>query len=153
MSFVRNPKDVLSGLLFIALAALFAWQALDLPIGTSNRMGPGYFPMVLSGGLGVLGIVVLINGLRTQGDAPSGIAWRALIVLTGIIVFFGIAMRPLGFLPALAVSVFVSTMASQKFRLTTAIINTVVMTVFCWAVFIKGLGLPLQMLGPWLGGY
>ncbi|MBB6309879.1 tripartite tricarboxylate transporter TctB family protein [Xanthobacter tagetidis] len=153
MSLVRNPKDVLSGLLFIALAALFAWQGLELPFGTSGRMGPGYFPMVLSGTLGLLGLIVLVNGLRTQGEAPSSIAWRALIILIGSIVFFGFAMRPLGFLPALAISVFASTLASQKFRLQSAIINTVVMTVFCWAVFIKGLGLPLQIIGPWLGGY
>lgn len=153
MSLVRNPKDVLSGLLFIALAALFAWQALDLPFGTSSRMGPGYFPMVLSGTLAFLGAVVLVNGLRTEGENPTGIAWRALIILTGAIVFFGFAMRPLGFVPALAISVFASTLASQKFRLQTAVINTVILTVFSWAVFIKGLGLPLQLLGPWLGGY
>ncbi|MFG1345467.1 tripartite tricarboxylate transporter TctB family protein [Xanthobacter autotrophicus DSM 431] len=153
MNIIRNPKDVISGLLFIALGALFAWQTQDLPMGTAVRMGPGYFPLVLSGLLALLGLAVLVSGLRFPGEMPSGIAWRALLILTFSVVFFGFAVRPLGFLPALAISVFASALASTKFRLVTAFANTLVMTVFAWAVFIKGLGLPLPLLGPWLGGY
>lgn len=153
MHIIRNPKGVLSGLLFIILAAMFAWQAWDLPMGTGNRMGPGYFPMVLSGVLGLLGLVVLASGLSVDGAKPSGTAWRALGVLTLAIVFFGFGMQPLGFLPTIAISVFLSTMASQKFQLKAAIAITTIMTVFTWAVFILGLGLPLPLLGPWLGGH
>lgn len=153
MNIIRNPRDVLSGLLFIGLGLLFGWQTHDLPMGTAVRMGPGYFPLLLSGLLGLLGLVILINGLRFPGEMPSGIAWRALLIITGAVVFFGFAVRPLGFLPALAVAVFASTLASRLFRLSTAVIITAVMVVFAWAVFIKGLGLPLPLLGPWLGGY
>ncbi|BAF89547.1 MULTISPECIES: tripartite tricarboxylate transporter TctB family protein [Azorhizobium] len=153
MGFVRNPKDVISGLLFIALAALFAWQSRELQIGTAMRMGPGYFPLLLSAVLALLGLIVLVNGLRTPGEAPTGTAWRALIILVGATVFFGFAMKPLGFLPAVGVSVFLSTLGSRLFRLQTALAITAVMCVFCWAVFILGLGLPLPLLGPWLGGH
>ena len=153
MNIIRNPKDVLSGLLFIALGLLFAWQTQDLPMGTAVRMGPGYFPLLLSGLLGLLGLIILINGLRFPGEMPSGIAWRAVVIITGAVVFFGFAVRPLGFLPALGITVFVAATASRLFTFTTAIANTVVMVIFAWAVFIKGLGLPIPILGPWLGGY
>lgn len=153
MSFIRNPKDVLAGLLFIVLALVFGWQAQLLPMGSSVRMGPGYFPMVLSGLMLFLGIVVLIGGLRSQADAPTGIAWRGLILLTLASLSFGFFMRPLGFLPTLALTVFICTLGSQKFRLTTGLAITAVMVVFSWAVFIWGLGLPIQLIGPWLGGY
>lgn len=153
MSFVRSPKDVLAGLLFIALAALFAWQAGTLPMGSSVRMGPGYFPMVLSGLMGILGLIVLINGFRFKGEAPSGIAWRGLFFLTFASVFFGLFLRPLGFLPTLGVTVFLCALGSQKFHLVTGLAIAAVMVVFSWAVFIWGLGLPIQLLGPWLGGY
>ncbi|MFG1361879.1 tripartite tricarboxylate transporter TctB family protein [Xanthobacter versatilis] len=153
MHIIRNPKDVLSGLLFIVLALLFAWQTQDLPMGTAVRMGPGYFPLVLAILLGLLGLIVLVNGLRFPGEKPSGIAWRGLAIITFAVVFFGVAVRPLGFLPALAVSVFLSALASRLFHPATALAITAVMVVFAWAVFIKGLGLPLPLLGPWLGGY
>lgn len=153
MSFIRNPKDVLAGLLFIVLALVFGWQAQLLPMGTSVRMGPGYFPMVLSGLMLFLGIIVLIGGLRSQAAAPTGIAWRGLILLTLASLCFGFFMRPLGFLPTLALTVFICTLGSKKFRLVTALSITAVMVVFSWAVFIWGLGLPIQLIGPWLGGY
>lgn len=153
MSFIRSPKDVLAGLLFLAFAGVFAWQTGELPMGTSVRMGPGYFPLVLSGLMGVLGLIVLINGLRFTGEAPSNIAWRGLVTLTVATAFFGFAMRPLGFLPTLAITVFACATASRKFHIVTALAITAVMTAFSWGVFIVGLGLPLQLLGPWLGGY
>ncbi|MDI4665440.1 tripartite tricarboxylate transporter TctB family protein [Xanthobacter autotrophicus] len=153
MHIIRNPRDVLSGLLFLVLAALFAWQTQELPMGTTVRMGPGFFPLLLAGLLGLLGLIVLVNGLRFPGEMPSGIAWWALGVIVFSVVFFGFAVRPLGFLPALAISVFVSALASRKFHLVTATAITAAMTLFAWAVFIKGLGLPLPLLGPWLGGY
>lgn len=153
MGFIRNPKDVLSGLLFIVIAAIFAWQGFELPMGTAVRMGPGYFPMLLSGLLALIGVIVTINGLRFDGEAPGGVAWRAFFILIGIVLFFGFSVRPLGFLPAIAILVFVSAMASRKFHLATAIISALVITLFSWLVFIKGLGLPLQVVGPWLGGY
>ncbi len=153
MSFIRSPKDVLAGLLFIALAGLFAWQANLLPMGSSVRMGPGYFPMILSGLMGVLGLIVLINGFRFSAEGATGIAWRGLILLTLAALFFGAFLRPLGFLPALAGTVFLSALGSQKFHIVTALAITGVMVVFSWAVFIWGLGLPIQLIGPWLGGY
>lgn len=153
MGFVRNPKDVLGGLLFIGLAVVFWWQSQKLNLGSSVRMGPGYFPMLLSSLLGIIGLLVLASGLRVQGEMPRGFSWRGLGVLTAAIVFFGIALEPLGFAPALAVTVFVTSLASHGFRPVTAVVIAGVMTLFGWAVFIIGLGLPLPLIGPWLGGY
>lgn len=158
MGFIRNPKDVLSGLLFIALAAVFALETRELPMGTAIRMGPGYFPLLLAGLLALLGLIVLANGLRFHSETSHGlalkdVAWRGLLVVTGAVIFFGLAVRPLGFLPTLAVTVFASAAASRKFHPLVAGAITLAMVVFAWAVFIKGLGLPLPLLGPWLGGY
>ena len=40
-------KDVLSGLLFIAIALFGLWLSRDYPIGTALRMGTGYVPRLL----------------------------------------------------------------------------------------------------------
>ncbi len=39
--------DVLSGLLFIAVAAFGLWVSRDYPVGTALRMGTGYVPRLL----------------------------------------------------------------------------------------------------------
>ncbi|MCZ0962796.1 tripartite tricarboxylate transporter TctB family protein, partial [Paracoccus benzoatiresistens] len=57
----KDDTDIVAGLFFMALAAFFGWQALGLEMGTSIRMGPGYFPIVLSGLLFLLGAVILFK--------------------------------------------------------------------------------------------
>ena len=73
--------------------------------------------------------------------------------MTVAIVLFGVGIRPLGLGPSMGLAVFISALASRKFSLVTGLVSALIMVAFSWAVFIKGLGLPQPMLGPWLGGY
>lgn len=156
--FVKNPKDVAAGFVLIALAAFFAWQAIDLPMGRAIRMGPGYFPMILAGLLALFGLIVLAGGLAvpTEGEHELGLSrwpWQALALVTAAVVIFGLGIRPLGLGPSMGLAVFLSALASRKFHILTGLVSALIMVAFSWAVFIKGLGLPLPLLGPWLGGY
>ncbi|WGD31760.1 tripartite tricarboxylate transporter TctB family protein [Ancylobacter sp. WKF20] len=156
--FVKNPRDVATGLLLIAVAAFFAWQGSDLPMGRAIRMGPGYFPMILAGLLALFGLIVLLTGLTTQPEDGGSLnlrewPWRALFLVTLAVVLFGVGIRPLGLGPSMWLAVFISALASGRFSIVTGVISASIMVAFSWGVFIKGLGLPLPMLGPWLGGY
>ena len=155
--FIRSPKDVTTGLLLIALAAFFAWFGSDLPMGRAIRMGPGYFPMILCGLLAFFGLIVLFTGITVADETPSiklsEVPWRALVLITLAVVVFGLGIRPLGLGPSMGLAVFISALASGKFKLHVGLLSAGIMVLFTWAVFIKGLGLPLPMLGPWLGGY
>ncbi len=153
MNLVKNPTNVLCGLLFIVFAGLFGWQALGLQIGTANRMGPGYFPLVLSGVLALFGVLLVGVGLRVPGKLQATIAWRGLLMLILAVVIFAATMQPIGFLPAVAASVLVAFLGSRNFSLSAALPLVAGFTLFSWLVFIKGLGLPIQLFGPWLGGY
>jgi hypothetical protein len=53
---------------------------------------------------------------------------------------------------ALLLLVIMSASASKRFRWRTALIVAAGLTIFCILVFVKGLGIPLPILGPWLGG-
>ncbi|QIB35384.1 tripartite tricarboxylate transporter TctB family protein [Ancylobacter pratisalsi] len=156
--FVKSPKDVATGLLLIVTAAFFAWQGADLPMGRAIKMGPGYFPMVLAGLLAFFGLIVLVGGLTSgaaQGE-PINVRrwpWRALILVSVAVTVFGVGIRPFGLGPAMGLAVFISSLASHRFTFGSGVAMALVMVAFSWAVFIKGLGLPLPMLGPWLGGY
>src|SRR5437016_12563272 len=61
-------KDVLSGLLFVAVALFGLWLSRDYPIGTALRMGTGYVPRLLCWILLGLGTVILVMGLREGQD-------------------------------------------------------------------------------------
>lgn len=150
---IRNPKDLFTGILLLLITAVFAYGLQELNIGTAYRMGPGYFPMVLTGLLGIFGLVILINGFRTDGEPIGEIPWRALILITVSIVFYGATLRGLGLVPSLAITIIISTFASEKWDAKTAIAVTAVLVAGSVGVFVKGLGLPISLFGPWVGGY
>ncbi|HWX47414.1 MAG TPA: hypothetical protein VNZ61_05115 [Roseomonas sp.] len=54
-----NAKDFGSGLLLLALAGIGLWLNTDHTLGTAQRMGPGYMPMLTFGLLFGLGLIVL----------------------------------------------------------------------------------------------
>jgi Tripartite tricarboxylate transporter TctB family len=159
-SSARN-KNVASGLLLIAIGAFFAWSGRNLTISDVSNMGPGYFPMVLSSILVLLGLIVLVSSPKAvAGPAvleedepisePGDVPWRGVILLTVALLFFGLLVRPLGLGPALGGAVALSALASRKWRALPTLIMTAVMVACGWAVFIKLLGMPVPFLGPWL---
>jgi hypothetical protein len=84
-----NTKDLLSGGIFILLAAIGLWLNLDHTLGSARRMGPGYMPMLAFMVLGGLGIAVVLTGLFSGPDPLA--KWTRLEVLAvpiGIVAFF-----------------------------------------------------------------
>lgn len=147
----KDGTDIIAGLLLIAAAIFFGYQTLELPIGTSLRMGPGYFPMVLSGLLGFLGLLVLIKGLRSPAGEPMGpIAWRGLLLILPAPVFFGLTVRGLGFVPSLFFTALIASMASRRMKPLPALVLAVAVTIASTLIFSYGLGLPFRRFGPWL---
>ena len=65
-------KNVLAGLMFIAIAAIGLWASRNYPVGTALRMSTGYVPRLLCWMLMGLGAIVLIQGLREHRCARTG---------------------------------------------------------------------------------
>jgi hypothetical protein len=142
-------KDLWGGVMLIAIGIAAAALARNYPLGTTLRMGPGYFPILLGGIVALFGLYLVIKAFR-EGEAIAG-GWslRALIGVPLSLVLFGVLMDRAGFVPALAVLIFGSAAAGTEFNLLEVALLTVVLTTFCVAVFIWGLGLPY----PLLAGY
>jgi hypothetical protein len=147
-----NVRDIGAGLIFIAIGILFGLGSIALEIGTALRMGPGYFPLVLAGILVVLGLMILAHGFRHPTAASLAVPWRGLVLILAAPVIFGLTVRGLGLVPAVMLVVLVSAFASRRMSVLLALVLTVALTLFCVLVFSLGLGLPLRLLGPWLGG-
>ena len=68
----RTNKDLWAGLMYIVTGASGMWIARDYPFGSALRMGPGYFPSVLGGIMVLMGIYVLVLGLRKEHEKIEG---------------------------------------------------------------------------------
>lgn len=143
--------DALAGILFILFGLLFGVQALGLEIGTAFRMGPGYFPLVLSGILILLGLAIVASAIHDRGSEGIGtLAWRGVLFILPAPIFFGLTVRGLGFVPAIFLTTLIAALASFKMRLHWAVLLAAAVTVFATVVFSYGLGLPFRRFGPWL---
>ena len=66
MILIQKPRDVIGGLVVIAIGAGFFLSGQELEMGTSFRMGPGYFPTILSILMIGLGAVIAETSLITN---------------------------------------------------------------------------------------
>ena len=147
----KGLKDFLAGLIFIGLGAAFAIGALAYPLGSALRMGPGYIPVALGGVLVLLGLLVIVEGFFAEGGELGPTPWRAIVLILASIFFFGLMVRRLGLAPTLFIAAFIASFSSREMRLLPALAIALALTVFCILIFVKALGLPVQLFGPWLG--
>lgn len=146
---ISNPRDAAAGAFLVGIGAFFAYSGRNLKFYGEGQMGPGYLPMVLCGLLVILGIVVFVESLKVAREEIGPVPWRGIGLITAAVVGFGVSVKPLGLGLAIAIAVFLSSLASSRWRALPSLLVTGGMVLLGWAVFIRGLHLPVRMLGTW----
>lgn len=147
----RNPKDFWTGLIYIFVGSAALIISRDYDMGTAVKMGPAYFPTILSVLLIGIGIVSVLRSLFKSGSPIGAVAWKGLILIVASTLLFGVIVRGAGVVIALPLLVIVSASASARFSWKTSIAEAAGITLFCIVIFLKGLGVPLPILGSWFG--
>jgi len=142
---LQQNRDFLAGMLFLLIGGIGFYVALSYPFGTLQKMGPGYFPRVLSGVLIVFGLVTLVRGLKSGEKVQGAWGWFPLVMLTISLVAFGFLMEHVGLIPALVVMLFTSAYAGKEAKFREVAILAVIMCVAATAIFIWGLKLPFPL--------
>jgi hypothetical protein len=149
---MKNPRDFWTGVIYVAVGTAAVVIARDYGLGTAFRMGPAYFPTVLGGLLVLIGLLSLGRAALRSGEPLPPARIKGLLAVTIATLGFGALLRGAGLVVALPVLVVVSAAASARFRWGPALALAAGLTLFCAAVFLKGLGVPIPLRGPWLGG-
>lgn len=143
MSLIRHPKDFGAGVMFAAIGLAAIVIGSSYPVGTAARMGPGYFPRGLGMILIGLGAILVLKGLRTNGDRLAVRDIKPLAIVMGSVLVFALTVNYLGLALASALLVVLASTASHEFRKVEAAIAAVTLAVFVVIVF--GYGLKLQL--------
>jgi hypothetical protein len=150
---VRNPRDFWAGMIYLALAGVVLWVGRNYSYGSSSKMGPGYFPAVLGVILGLFGLVSVGRSLIRPGEPIGSFAFRPLLLVLGSVVLFALILNGAGVIVALIALIVVSALASRYSRIdATSVAALAGMVAFCVIVFVKGLGVPMPVVGSWFGG-
>jgi len=150
-------KNVLAGLMFVAIAALGLWVSRNYPIGTTLRMGTGYVPRMLCWILMGLGAAILAQGLREK-DAPQDRTtheqsnWGQLVpvvIVTTSLVAFALAIEQLGFVLSILLLIGIGAIAARDIKAWETLAAALVLMALSWAIFILGLGLTIPVWPVW----
>jgi putative tricarboxylic transport membrane protein len=147
----RNAKDFWTGLIYLFVGSGALIISRDYDMGTAVKMGPAYFPTILSVLLMGIGVISVLRSFLKSGTPIGVVAWKGLLLIVASTLLFGVIVRGAGLLLALPLLVIGSALASTRFSWKTSLIEAVGITVFCILIFLKGLGVPLPILGSWFG--
>jgi putative tricarboxylic transport membrane protein len=149
---MRNPQDFWAGVIFVVVGIAAVILGRDHPMGTTMRMGPAYFPTVLGILLALIGLALTLRALVLAGPSVGRFTFGKPALVLGSTALFGALLRPLGLVVAIVALVLVSAYASQRFRWPTALALAAGLAISSAIAFVRLLGLPIPILGTWLGG-
>lgn len=150
-SFIRDPKDFWSGVIFVIFGLAAVIIGRDYSMGTAGRMGPAYFPTILGALLALIGSAGVVRSMVKSGEGLGRFAVREIALVLVATVLFGLLIRGAGLAIAVVVLVMISGYASTKFKVAPFLAVALGLAVFAVLVFTMGLGLPMPMFGSWLG--
>jgi hypothetical protein len=148
-----NRKDLAAGLIFAVIGLFFAIDALrHLRIGSALQMGPGYFPLVLAGVLLLLAAIIIGKGMTVAPTPFGDWPWRGVQLVLGAPLVFYFTIIGAGLVPTVFLVALMTAFASRRMRPLFAVVLAAGLTVFCVAVFVWAVGLPITLFGPWITG-
>ena len=152
---IKSQRDFFSGLMFIIAGVIFAVGATNYSMGSSAKPGAGYFPLILSVIMAILGAIVLFKSLTIEtegGDPIGGIAWRPLLVIVVSIAVFGAVLPRLGMFITIPLLIVMVSFAGDEFSWKGVIANSIVLTAGSWVIFIWGLNLTIPLKPFFMAG-
>ncbi|MBB1073667.1 tripartite tricarboxylate transporter TctB family protein [Rhodoferax sp. 4810] len=148
----QQDKDVYAGSLLALVGSVFAWGATSYTVGSSARMGPGYFPLMLGVLLAVLGLIIAVRGARRNPEQRQAVgpwAWKPLFFIVAGNLLFGLLLGGLpalgwpamGFICAIYGVTLVAGMAGERFSLKESLLLATVLAVGSYLAFVLLLNL------------
>lgn len=147
---IKNQKDFAAGLFYIAIGLFGATTLGENEIGSLSRMGPGYFPLIISTGIILTGLAIAVKSLLLTPALPSegrielGRPFSGLLIL-GSVALYAATLLTLGFVLSISLMVIAASCAHPLFRLRDAVISAVILTTLSALLFVGGLGLIVPM--------
>jgi len=140
---LRN-RDTLAGAIFTCLGIATVAIGAGYPLGSTARMGPGFFPVCLGIALTMVGIAIAARSFRGS-EQIEGIRLRPLVSVLGAVVVFAASLQSLGIFIASTLLVVISSFGSESFRLGPALVLGIALATMATVVFVWGLGMAVPV--------
>ncbi len=142
---IKSPQDLGAAIVFIAIGIAGLVFGQDLAFGTAAKMGPGYFPTILSGLIIAIGAGLLVNSLAVEGPPIERVQLRPLLFIVIAIVSFGYLIQWLGLAITAVIMTVIAAYARREVKLSENLWLGAGLALFAVLVFVYGLSQPLQI--------
>jgi hypothetical protein len=135
---LRKPKDFIAGILFLVAGIAVVYISFDYSLGTLRRMGPGYFPVILGTLLCLFAVLIIAGSFAGEAQTIepfTGRVLRALVLVLGGALIFGLTVRWAGLIPSIFAMAFLGSFAMPGYGLFAALVTAVILTAGSTSVF------------------
>jgi hypothetical protein len=138
--------DLLSGLGLIGLGVFAIGYGWRYTVGTAARMGPGFYPRLVSLALIAVGAGLVVRSFVRKVDDLGTIELRPVaLVLLGT-ALFGFLIERAGLVVSTVLLIVLARLADQDFRPGEVLLLCLALVLFAGAVFWYGFALPFRLL-------
>lgn len=138
-----NHRERLKGIFLIAIALAFGLGALNYPIGKVERAGPGFFPLMVSSILFVLGATMVVRAQFSK-RVPAEFNVKNIALIMGSLAAFALLSAYVNMIVGIVALVFVSAFAGRDYSVRRNLTIAAVLIGIAFA-FQKGLDLNLPL--------
>ncbi len=142
---VKSPQDLGAGVLFLLFGCAGLVLGRELDFGTARSMGPGYFPMLISGLIILIGLVVTARSFSIEGPAIERLQFRPIVVLLVSLAIFSLLIREVGVVITSIVMMVAAAYARPKVAIVETLIFAACVAAFVALVFVHGLNQPMPL--------
>jgi hypothetical protein len=145
---IKGPQDMGAAIVFIVIGVAGLVFGQDLAFGTSAKMGPGYFPTILSALILLLGAGLLVHSFIVAGPRVDPVQFRPLFFIVLSILAFGFLLELLGLALSSVIMTLLAACAGRGMKFRENLALGIGLAVFAVLVFVYGLSQPLP-IGWW----
>ena len=142
---VKGPQDLGAAVVFIVIGIAGLVFGQELAFGTSAKMGPGYFPTILSILIFALGVGLLIHAFIVSGPKIEAVQLRPIFFIVISILAFGYLIALLGLAITAVIMTVVAAYARRQVSLRENLWLGAGLALFTVLVFVYGLSQPLNI--------
>jgi hypothetical protein len=147
---IRSAQDYVGGIVLMGLGLFALWASSDLQGMRGFSFGAGTAPRMFGALLVALSAGIALSGLLSEGPGLSRYAWRGPLFVMASILFFALAIRPLGLVVSAFASFMIAATGTHETRWVETIVVGACLTLGCALLFPYVLGLPMPMFPRFL---
>jgi hypothetical protein len=138
---VKAPRDFGAAMVIMLIGISGLYFGKDLTYGTAGRMGPGYFPFLLSIIIIALGAGIGIKSLFVEGPPIDAPMFKPLFFVVASIIIFGYLTTVVGLAVTAVITTLVAVLARSELSIKESMVFLVLLIVGCGMAMYDYLGI------------